>query len=59
MAAEGSSRDISELIAAWGKGDEEALSRLMSLLYRAPANREAAPASQSNRPDAGVGWLGQ
>ncbi len=32
MAVEGS-RDISELIAAWGKGDEEALSRLMSLLY--------------------------
>lgn len=29
----GGSRDISELIAAWGKGDEEALSRLMSLLY--------------------------
>jgi RNA polymerase sigma-70 factor, ECF subfamily len=32
VAAKGSG-DISELIAAWGKGDEEALSRLMSLLY--------------------------
>jgi RNA polymerase sigma-70 factor, ECF subfamily len=32
MTVEGP-RDISELIAAWGKGDEEALSRLMSLLY--------------------------
>jgi RNA polymerase sigma-70 factor, ECF subfamily len=32
MTAE-STRDISELIAAWGKGDEDALSRLMSLLY--------------------------
>jgi RNA polymerase sigma-70 factor, ECF subfamily len=32
VATKGSG-DISELIAAWGKGDEEALSRLMSLLY--------------------------
>ncbi len=29
----GDSRGISGLVAAWGKGDEEALSRLMSLLY--------------------------
>jgi RNA polymerase sigma factor (TIGR02999 family) len=29
----GGSRDISELIAAWGKGDEEALSPVMTLLY--------------------------
>ena len=32
MTVEGP-RDISELIAAWVNGDEEALSRLMSLLY--------------------------
>src|ERR1700720_1121206 len=32
MSVEGSG-DISGLIAAWGNGDEEALSRLMSLVY--------------------------
>jgi len=31
--AEESSGDISELIAAWGNGDEEALSRLMPIVY--------------------------
>jgi len=47
MTVEGS-RDISVLIEAWGKGDEEALSRLMSLLY--PELRRVARQHLARRP---------
>jgi RNA polymerase sigma-70 factor (ECF subfamily) len=48
MAGEGS-RDISGLIAAWGRGDEEALSRLMPVVY--PELRRIARQHLGRRPD--------
>lgn len=43
-----SSRDVSGLIAAWGNGDEEALGRLMSVLY--PELRRIARQHLGRRP---------
>lgn len=40
--------EFSELIAAWGKGDKEALSRLVSLLY--PELRRIARRHLGRRP---------
>jgi RNA polymerase sigma-70 factor (ECF subfamily) len=45
---EESPEDISELIAAWGNGDERALSRLMSLVY--PELRRIARQHLGRRP---------